>query len=83
MPRQPLCFAYWLARHPVFLFISLSRHGQLGCLWLPTPHCAALVSLTENHVMPLVTNQPLPREAEDFPRGGNHSKHVPLLTYLA
>ena len=24
----------------------------------------------------------IPREAEDFPRGGNHSKHVPLLTYL-
>ena len=27
--------------------------------------------------------QPLPREAEDFSRGGNHSKHVPLHTYLA
>ena len=27
--------------------------------------------------------QPLPREAEDFPRGDNHSKHMPLLTYLA
>ena len=25
----------------------------------------------------------VPREAEDFPRGGNHSKHVPLPTYLA
>ena len=24
-----------------------------------------------------------PSEAEDFPRGGNHSMHVPLLTYLA
>ena len=24
-----------------------------------------------------------PREAEDFPRGDNHSKHVPLPTYLA
>ena len=27
--------------------------------------------------------QPLPREAEDLPRGDNHSKHEPLLTYLA
>ena len=27
--------------------------------------------------------QSLPREAEDFPRGSNHSQHVPLLTYLA
>ena len=24
----------------------------------------------------------LPREAEDFPRGGNHSKHMLLFTYL-
>ena len=25
----------------------------------------------------------IPREAEDFPRGDNHSKYVPLPTYLA
>ena len=25
----------------------------------------------------------IPREAEDFTRGDNHSKHVPLLIYLA
>ena len=25
----------------------------------------------------------LPREVDDFLRGGNHSKHMPLLTYLA
>ena len=25
----------------------------------------------------------LPREAGDFPRGGNRSKHMPLLAYLA
>ena len=25
----------------------------------------------------------LPREAEDFSRGWNHPKHMPLLTYLA
>ena len=25
----------------------------------------------------------IPREAEDFPRGGNHSKDVPLPTCLA
>ena len=29
------------------------------------------------------STQPILREVEDFPRGGNHSKHVPLLTYLA
>ena len=35
---------------------------------------------TGHQVLP---TQPLPREAEDFPRGGKHSKHVLLLTYLA
>ena len=25
---------------------------------------------------------PIPKEAEDFPRGGKHFKHVPLPTYL-
>ena len=31
----------------------------------------------------VLPTQPLPREAKDFPRGDNHSKHNPLLTYLA
>ena len=31
----------------------------------------------------VLPTQPLPREVEEFPRGGNHPKHVPLLTYLA
>ena len=26
-----------------FLFIPVSQHSQLGYLWLPTPHCAALM----------------------------------------
>ena len=66
---------------------TLSQYSQLGCFWLPTPDCAAPVWLTGRHATPLVTKcfspNPLPREAEDFPRGGNHSKHVPLPTYLA
>ena len=55
MPEQPLLFTYWLLRHPVFWFIPLSQHSQLGYLWLPTPHCAALVWLTGRYAMPLVT----------------------------
>ena len=31
----------------------------------------------------VLPTQPLPGEAEDCPRGDNHPKHVPLLTYLA
>ena len=62
-----------------FLIHPLSQHSQLGYLWLPTPHCAALMPF---HWSPSAS-QPLPRKAEDFPRGGKHSNHVPLLTYLA
>ena len=31
----------------------------------------------------VLPTQPLPKEADDFPRGGNHPKLVPLLTCLA
>ena len=31
----------------------------------------------------VLPTQPLPREGDDFPWGGNYSKHVPLLTWLA
>ena len=31
----------------------------------------------------VLPTHPLPRKAEGFPRGDNHPKHVPLLTYLA
>ena len=31
----------------------------------------------------VLPTQALPSEAEDFPKGGNHSKHVRLLTCLA
>ena len=62
MPMQPLLFNYLMRRHPVFLFTSLSQHSQLGYLWLPTPHCAALVWLTGHHGIPLVAKcfQPNP-----------------------
>ena len=85
---QPLRFAYWLPEHPVFWFPScFSQHSQLDCLWLPIFDCAAPVPLTGCHATSLVTKcfspNPLPREADDFPKGSNDSKHVPLLTYLA
>ena len=31
----------------------------------------------------VLPTQPLPREAEDFPRDGKYSKDVPLLTHQA
>ena len=63
-----------------------------GCLSIQSldspPFSSALVWLTGRHDMPLVTKwfspKPLPREAEDFPRGGDQSKacaftHIPSL----
>ena len=59
-----------------------SQHNQLGIFLLPTPNYPALVSLTGHHAIPLVIKCIPPREVEDSYRGGKHSKHVPLLTYL-
>ena len=58
-------------RLPLVTYLSLSS----TCVTYRTP-CHSI----GHQVLP---TQPLPREAEDFPRGGNHSEHVPLLTYLA
>ena len=66
-----------------------SQHSHLGRLWLPTPHHAFTVQCLcdlQNTIHAsghqALPTQLLPREAEDFPRCGNHSKHVPWLTYL-
>ena len=61
------------------------RHSQLGHLWLPTPHCAALV--WHANAMPssghqALPTQPLPREAEDSPRDERHFKHVLPSTHI-
>ena len=51
-----------------------------------SPNPPASLWLMGCHATPLVTKcfspNPLLSE-EDFPRGGNHSKHMPLPTYLA
>ena len=72
-PATFSCLHFLIVQVYISLIHPLSQHSQLGHLWLPAPHCAALVCFSPNQ----------PREVEDFPRGGNHSKHVPLLTYLA
>ena len=61
------------------------KHSQSEHLWYPTTQCAVLKWLTGCHATPLVTKyfQALPKEAEDFLRGGKHTKDVPLPTFLA
>ena len=41
--RNPYFFYLLVAQASSFLIHPLSQHSQLGYLWLPTPHCAALV----------------------------------------
>ena len=77
----------WLFRLPVFWFTSLFATQSVR---LPLVTYLSLCSTCITYRTPchsighqMLPTQTLPREAEDFPRGGNHSKHVSLLTYLA
>ena len=44
--------------------------------------CVTYGTLCHVIVHQVLSTQPLPREAKDFPRGDRHFKHVPPLTYL-
>ena len=58
------------------------EHNQLGKLQLPTLTVQHLRDLQDARLFHWPSNacdQTLPREAENFPRGARHSKHVPLL----
>lgn len=61
-----------------FLIHSPFTNSQLGgYYWHVTTHCAATVSLTRCHTVPVITrNFPT-----SFP-GRQHAKHVPMLTYI-
>ena len=62
---------------------STVSQAAFGYLPLTVLHLCELQDTMPNYWSPSAFHPILPREAEDFPRGGNHSKHVPLLTYLA
>ena len=61
-----------LPRHLAFFWFSMLRHPVFNSLT-----CDLQDTMPHQRSPTLI-----PREAEDFPRGGNHSKHVPLPTYL-
>ena len=77
-------FTYWLPKHPVFWF-TLTQSVRLPMVTYPSlcSPCVTYGTLCHAIGHQVLPTQPLPREAEDFPRGDNHSKHVPLPTYLA
>ena len=59
-------------------FTDFKQDSQSGCLWLPTPHCAAPVWLTGHHVTPLVTRYFPPtlyRKCYGFERAFFNLKH--------
>ena len=80
-------FSFWKLGHPVFWFTSLFLTQSVRLFLVTYPSLCSAMWLTGHHAMPVVTKfflpNPLPREAEDFPRGGNLSRHMPLLTHLA
>ena len=64
----------------------LPKRSQLGHTSYPTPQCPAPVLLqdaTLGHWLPSDSHPSLPREAEDFPKGGKYPKDMPLPTFLA
>ena len=69
-----------------FFNLPFSQHSQLGYLWFPTSHCAALVWLMGHHVTLLVTSHfpcnPYLSKQRISLEVAKHPKHVHLLTYL-
>ena len=64
-------------QHLRYLRDAMPRQWSPGALQLPwNPYRpTATPEVAHSHTF-------IPREAEDFPRGDEHFKHVPLLTYL-
>ena len=85
------CLLFLIVYASSFLIYPFSQHSQLGYFWVPTfgylpqtvQHLCDSQDTMPCQQSPGVLTQPLSRKAEDFPRGGKHSKHVLLLTYLA
>ena len=79
-------FFIWMFRHSVFWFITLFLTQSVR---LPLVTYLSLCSVYVTYITPChasghqgLPTQPLPRQAEDFPRGANNSKHMPQLMYL-
>ena len=86
-PTAFRCPFFLTAHASSFWFTSLFPTQKVR---LPLATYSSLCSTYVTYMRPcrgsshqVLSIQPLPREAEDFPRGGNHSWHVPVLTCLA
>ena len=76
-------FTYWLPKHPIFWF-TLTQSVRLSMVTYPSlcSPCVTYGTLCHAIGHQVLPTQPLPREAENFPRGDRHFKCVPPLTYL-
>ena len=92
MPRQLLLFIYWNPfSNPYFLFLDIQFFDStpffptksVGYLPFTVQQLCDLQDIMPHYWSSVLSTQSLPKEAEDFPSNGNHSKHVPLLTHLA
>ena len=77
-------FTHRLLKHPVFRF-TLTQSVRLPMVTCPSLCIPCVIYGTLCHAIgqQVLPSQSLPMEAEDFPRGGNNSKQVPLPEYLA
>ena len=85
--RLPIFFFFWMLRHPVFWYTTFFLTQSVRSPLVTYPSlCSPCVTYrmwchaSSHQVLP---TEPSPRETEDFPWCGNHSKHVSLLTCLA
>ena len=86
MPKEPLLFTYWLLRHSVFWFTPIPIQSVRQPLVTYPSLCGTCVTnRTPCHSIghQVLPTQPSPRDAQDFPRGCKHCKHVSPLTYPA
>ena len=90
LPTPDYAAAVWLmGRHPTPLLIRcFPPHlftSSLTLLWAMARFLDPFYTQPSSLQSDLLQfpTQPLARKAENFPRGDNHSKHVPLLIYLA
>ena len=67
--------------HPPFL--NTVSQDTFVTLSLTAQHLCDFQDIMPHHWSPHTSHLTLPREAEDFPRGGKYPKDVPLSTFLA
>ena len=68
----------------VLILLFTTQSVRLPLVTYPSLCSSCMTYRTPYHSIgrQVLCTQRLPKEKEDFPKGGKHSKHVPLLTYL-